>query len=125
MVKQGGGHVVMEITPPDQSKFTIELKMDTQGNARLIVEGVSDSTRTRLEQSAPQLREQFEQMGMALQLDMRQQRDNGSQSAPNQDAASERPSWMAQQPDIQLPEQRASAASRALASGANQVYLYA
>ena len=125
MVKQGGGHVVMEITPPDQSKFTIELKMDTQGNARLIVEGVSDSTRTRLEQSAPQLREQFQQMGMALQLDMRQQRDNGSQSAPNQDAASERSSWMAQQPDIQLPEQRASAASRALASGANQVYLYA
>ena len=28
MVKQGGGHVVMELTPPDQSKFTIELKLD-------------------------------------------------------------------------------------------------
>jgi len=125
MVKQGGGHVVMEITPPDQSKFTIELKMDNQGNARLIVEGVSDSTRTRLEQSAPQLREQFQQMGMELQLDMRQQRDTGSQSAQNQESQSERDSWMAQQPDIKLPEQRASAASRALASGANQVYLYA
>ena len=125
MVKQGGGHVVMEITPPDQSKFTIELKMDNQGNARLMVEGVSDSTRTRLEQSAPQLREQFQQMGMELQLDMRQQRDNGSQGSLNQDGPSDRTSLMPQQPDIKLPVQRASAASRALASGANQVYLYA
>jgi hypothetical protein len=125
MVKQGGGHVVMEITPPDQSKFTIELKMDTQGNARLIVEGVSDSTRTRLEQSAPQLREQFQQMGMELQLDMRQQRDSGSQNAQNQDGPSERAPWMAQQADLKLPAQRATAASRALESGANQVYLYA
>lgn len=125
MVKQGGGHVVMEITPPDQSKFTIELKMDTQGNARLIVEGVSDSTRTRLEQSAPQLREQFQQMGMELQLDMRQQRDSGSQNAQNQDGPSERAPWMSQQADLNLPAQRATAASRALESGANQVYLYA
>jgi hypothetical protein len=125
MVKQGGGHVVMEITPPDQSKFTVELKMDTQGNARLIVEGVSDSTRTRLEQSAPQLREQFQQMGMELQLDMRQQRDTGSQGAQNQDAQSERASMIPQQPDLKLPVLRATAASRALESGANQVYLYA
>ena len=53
MVKQGGGQVVMELTPPDQSKFTIELKLDERGGAHLVVEGVSDSTRTRLEQSAP------------------------------------------------------------------------
>jgi hypothetical protein len=78
MVKQGGGHVVMELTPPDQSKFTIELKLDEQGGALLIVEGISDSTRTRLEQSAPQLREQFQQMGLNLQLDMRQNRDSST-----------------------------------------------
>jgi hypothetical protein len=81
MVKQGGGHVVMELTPPDQSKFTIELKLDERGNALLIVEGVSDSTKTRLEQSAPQLREQFQQMGLELQLDMRQQDQSASSNA--------------------------------------------
>jgi len=80
MVRQGGGQVVMELTPPDQSKFTIELRLDDKGGASLVVEGVSDSTRARLEQSAPQLHQQFEQMGLSLQLDMRQQRDTMSSS---------------------------------------------
>lgn len=75
MVRQGGGQVVMELTPPDQSKFTIELRLDDKGGASLVVEGLSDSTRSRLEQSAPQLQQQFEQMGLSLQLDMRQQRE--------------------------------------------------
>jgi len=75
MVRQGGGQVVMELTPPDQSKFRIELKIDALGTATLVVDGASDSTRTRLEQGSANLREQFTQMGLNLQLDMRQHRE--------------------------------------------------
>jgi hypothetical protein len=131
MVRQGGGHVVMELTPPDQSKFTIELKLDERGNALLIVEGVSDSTKTRLEQSAPQLREQFQQMGLELQLDMRQQGQSGSSNAANFADAQERGSGdnnlanngAGDTPKVLTP--REAGANRARESGSNQVYLYA
>jgi hypothetical protein len=131
MVKQGGGHVVMELTPPDQSKFTIELKLDERGNALLIVEGVSDSTKTRLEQSAPQLREQFQQMGLELQLDMRQQGQSASSNAANFADAQERGSGdnnLANNGAGDTPKvltQREAGANRARESGSNQVYLYA
>ena len=127
MVKQGGGHVVMELTPPDQSKFTIELKLDERGNALLIVEGVSDSTKTRLEQSAPQLREQFQQMGLELQLDMRQQGQSASSNAANFTDYQERGSsdnHTAGDPSKVLT-QREAGAIRARETGSNQVYLYA
>jgi len=131
MVKQGGGHVVMELTPPDQSKFTIELKLDERGNALLIVEGVSDSTKTRLEQSAPQLREQFQQMGLELQLDMRQQGQFASSNATNFADAQERGSGdnnLANNGTGEAPKvltQREAGANRARETGSNQVYLYA
>ena len=131
MVRQGGGHVVMELTPPDQSKFTIELKLDERGNALLIVEGVSDSTKTRLEQSAPQLREQFQQMGLELQLDMRQQGQSASSNSANFADAQERGSGdnnlanngAGDTPKILTP--REAGANRARETGSNQVYLYA
>jgi len=131
MVKQGGGHVVMELTPPDQSKFTIELKLDERGNALLIVEGVSDSTKTRLEQSAPQLREQFQQMGLELQLDMRQQGQSASSNAANFADGQERSSddnnlasnGAGDTPKVLTP--REAGANRARETGSNQVYLYA
>jgi hypothetical protein len=131
MVRQGGGHVVMELTPPDQSKFTIELKLDERGNALLIVEGVSDSTKTRLEQSAPQLREQFQQMGLELQLDMRQQGQSASSNAANFADAQERGSGdnnlanngAGDTPKVLTP--REAGANRARETGSNQVYLYA
>ncbi len=124
MVKQGGGHVVMELTPPDQSKFTIELKLDEKGGAYLKVEGISDSTKTRLEQSAPQLQEQFQQMGLNLQLDMRQNRDSSQTDASN---------WTTSEPKFDnSPNQeatpqntRAVAAERARKNNGGQVYLYA
>jgi hypothetical protein len=131
MVKQGGGHVVMELTPPDQSKFTIELKLDERGNALLIVEGVSDSTKTRLEQSAPQLREQFQQMGLELQLDMRQQGQSSSSNAANFADAQERSfsdNNLANNGTGDMPKaltQREAGANRARETGSNQVYLYA
>jgi len=131
MVKQGGGHVVMELTPPDQSKFTIELKLDERGGALLIVEGVSDSTKTRLEQSAPQLREQFQQMGLELQLDMRQQGQSASSSAADFAGSQERgasdnnlnSNGTGDTPKILT--QREAGANRARETGSNQVYLYA
>jgi flagellar hook-length control protein FliK len=130
MVKQGGGHVVMELTPPDQSKFTIELKLDDRGGALLIVEGVSDSTRTRLEQSTPQLREQFQQMGLELQLDMRQQNQSASSNMSNFSDSQDRDSQASQgtHPNVDKPNsltQREIGVIRARETGSNQVYLYA
>ena len=131
MVKQGGGHVVMELTPPDQSKFTIELKLDERGGALLIVEGVSDSTKTRLEQSAPQLREQFQQMGLELQLDMRQQGQSASSGSADFSGFQER-GFAAQNlsgsdtgNSANLLTQRELGATRARETGSHQVYLYA
>ena len=124
MVKQGGGHVVMELTPPDQSKFTIELKLDDKGGAYLRVEGVSDSTKTRLEQSAPQLQEQFQEMGLNLQLDMRQNRDSSS-SAASEWLGNEAESTNGQPQEATPQATRAVAAERARKNNGGQVYLYA
>ena len=124
MVKQGGGHVVMELTPPDQSKFTIELKLDDKGGAFLRVEGVSDSTKTRLEQSAPQLQEQFQEMGLNLQLDMRQNRDSSSSTA-SEWVGNESESFNGQPQEATPQATRAVAAERARKNNGGQVYLYA
>jgi hypothetical protein len=124
MVKQGGGHVVMELTPPDQSKFTIELKLDDKGGAYLRVEGASDSTKTRLEQSAPQLQEQFQEMGLNLQLDMRQNRDSSS-SAASEWLGNEAESINGQPQEATPQATRAVAAERARKNNGGQVYLYA
>jgi hypothetical protein len=124
MVKQGGGRVVMELTPPDQSKFTIELKLDDKGGAFLRVEGVSDSTKTRLEQSAPQLQEQFQEMGLNLQLDMRQNRDSSS-SAASEWVGNEAESFNGQPQEATPQATRAVAAERARKNNGGQVYLYA
>jgi hypothetical protein len=125
MVKQGGGHVVMELTPPDQSKFTIELKLDDKGGAYLKVEGVSDSTKTRLEQSAPQLQEQFQQMGLNLQLDMRQNRDSSSSSTSEWVANESSASNNLQAQEASPQDTRTLAAERARKNNGGQVYLYA
>jgi hypothetical protein len=123
MVKQGGGHVVMELTPPDQSKFTIELKLDDKGGAYLRVEGVSDSTKTRLEQSAPQLQEQFQQMGLNLQLDMRQNQDSSSSQVF--DDSSNDAGFDNQLPEASAEAVRPAGTSRARPNNGSQIYLYA
>lgn len=76
VLKDGGGRVVMEVTPPDQGTIRIDLRLDNQGRAIVVVDGASDSTRARLEQGSAQLKEQLAQMGLSLSLDMRQQSDN-------------------------------------------------
>ena len=80
LVKQGGGQVVMELTPPDESKFKIDLSISQQGVARLVVDGASESTRLRLEQTVSGLQDQFQQMGLQLQLDMRQSHQQESRA---------------------------------------------
>ena len=77
VLKEGGGRVVMEVTPPDQGSIQLDLRLDGNGKAYLIVEGASDSTKARLEQGGSQLKEQLAQMGLSLSLDMR---DRSSQS---------------------------------------------
>ena len=84
LAQQGGGQVVMQLTPPDESKFKIDLTINPQGMASLVVEGASDSTRARLEQTVQGLQDQFQQMGLQLQLDMRQsQHSFQSQADPS------------------------------------------
>ena len=80
MVQQGGGQIVLELTPPDQGTYRIDLRLDMSGRAQLLIEGASDSVRTRLEQGESGLREQFAQMGLDLQLNFRQS-DLGSRMA--------------------------------------------
>lgn len=80
LVRQGGGQIVLELTPPDQGSYRLDLRLDLQGRAQLIVDGASDSVRTRLEQGEAVLREQLAQMGLDLQLNYQQQ-DRGLASS--------------------------------------------
>ena len=103
---------------------------DEQGGALLIVEGISDSTRTRLEQSAPNLREQFQQMGLELQLDMRQNNQSASSNMSNfadsQDRGNQTHQGIHSKLDPTNPlTQREMGILRARETGSNQVYLYA
>ena len=80
VLKEGGGRVVMEVTPPDQGTVQLDLRLDNKGNAHLVVQGASDSTRARLEQGSQQLFDQFQNMGLNLTMDMRQQSEARDQS---------------------------------------------
>lgn len=122
LAQQGGGQVVMELTPPDQSKFRIDLKIDHQGVASLVVEGASDSTRSRLEQGAEALQQQFSEMGLSLQLDMRQSQDARTQREAEQQwqASTDTGSW-----PLREAPQTSTDAQRARALTDSQVHLYA
>lgn len=77
VLREGGGRVILEVTPPDQGAIQLDLRLDGNGRAYLIVEGASDSTKARLEQGGAQLKEQLAELGLSLNLDMR---DRSSQS---------------------------------------------
>jgi hypothetical protein len=57
----------------------LDLRLDNQGKAILIVDGASDSTRARLEQGSAELRQQLADMGLQLSLNMRQKSDSEGQ----------------------------------------------
>ena len=122
LVKQGGGQIVMELTPPDQSKFRIDLKIDAQGVASLVVEGASDSTRSRLERGAEGLQQQFAEMGLALQLDMRQSHDPGAQREAMQKMQS---SFTPSGTLSRATAPTAPEAQRSRSVGEGQVHIYA
>lgn len=86
MAREGGGQVTLELTPPDQGRYRLDLRIDELGRASLVVEGASESTRSRLEMGEASLREQFAQMGLQLNLQMRGQQ--GQDSAPSGSADS-------------------------------------
>jgi hypothetical protein len=73
LVKQGGGQIILELTHPDQGTYRLDLRIDAQGKALLVVDGASDSVRTRLEQGESGLRDQLSQLGLSLELNYRQQ----------------------------------------------------
>ena len=82
--KSGGGRIMLELTPPEQGTIRIDLRINSAGQAHLIVEGASDATKSRLDQGGQNLKNEFAQMGLNLSLDLRQ----GSQSQQMRDQAS-------------------------------------
>jgi hypothetical protein len=69
------------VNPDNTGPIRIDLQIDQDGQARLVVQGASESTQARLEQGGDQLRQQFAEMGLQLSLDMRQ---NSANNAFNQ-----------------------------------------
>lgn len=78
LTRQGGGRAVLEVTPPNQGPIRIDLQLDGAGKANLVVEGLSDSMKARLESSAHFLRQDMAQMGLALNLEMRERNESGA-----------------------------------------------
>ena len=82
--KSGGGRIMLELTPPEQGTIRIDLRINSAGQAHLIVEGASDATKSRLDQGGQNLKNEFAQMGLNLSLDLRQ----GGQSQQMRNQAS-------------------------------------
>jgi hypothetical protein len=74
--KSGGGRISLEVNPDNAGPIRIDLQIDQGGQARLVVQGASESTQARLEQGSDHLGEQFAQMGLQLSLDLRQNSAN-------------------------------------------------
>jgi hypothetical protein len=93
--KSGGGRIMFELTPPEQGTIRIDLHINQNGHAHLIVEGASDATKSRLDQGGQNLKQEFAQMGLNLSLDLRQ--GNQSQQASGQSFNNARQDYYANQ----------------------------
>ena len=81
--RSGGGRIALELTPQGQGTIRIDLRIDHNGQAHLIVESASEATKAMFDQGGQQLKQEFMQMGLNLSLDLRQ--GNGfSQQAQGQ-----------------------------------------
>jgi len=78
LTKQGGGRAVLEVTPPNQGPIRLDLQLDGAGRASLVVEGLTEAMKARLESSAHFLRQDMAQMGLALNLEMRERNDSNA-----------------------------------------------
>jgi hypothetical protein len=96
--KSGGGRIMFELTPPEQGTIRIDLQINQNGHAHLIVEGASDATKSRLDQGGQNLKQEFAQMGLNLSLDLRQ--GNQSQQASGQPFSNARQDYYANQQTI-------------------------
>ena len=93
--KSGGGRIMFELTPPEQGTIRIDLHINQNGQAHLIVEGAIDATKSRLDQGGQNLKQEFAPMGLNLSLDLRQ--DNQSQQASGQSFNNARQDYYANQ----------------------------
>ena len=71
----GGGRAVIEVTPPNQGPIRLDLQLDGNGKANLVVDGLTDSMKARLESSAGFLRQDMASMGLTLNLELRERND--------------------------------------------------
>jgi hypothetical protein len=71
----GGGRAVIEVTPPNQGPIRLDLQLDGNGKANLVVDGLTDSMKARLESSAGFLRQDMAGMGLTLNLELRERND--------------------------------------------------
>jgi trimeric autotransporter adhesin len=76
LTRQGGGRAVLEVTPPNEGPIRLDLKLDGAGRATLLVDGLSEAMKTRLEGSSHLLRQDMSQMGLALNLEMRERQES-------------------------------------------------
>jgi hypothetical protein len=114
--KSGGGRIMFELTPPEQGTIRIDLQINQNGHAHLIVEGASDATKSRLDQGGQNLKQEFAQMGLNLSLDLRQ--GNQSQQASGQSFNNARQDYYASQ-QIVNPSPKNLAAIDLIGSGHN------
>lgn len=101
MIREGGGEVVIHLKPKDEGPIRISVKLEAANLATVVVDGGSETVRSRLDQGAEQLRSQMAQLGLNLQLDMRQ----GGQSQGS-NAWSGQPDWGAQPPAVNITAPR-------------------
>jgi hypothetical protein len=114
--KSGGGRIMFELTPPEQGTIRIDLQINQNGHAHLIVEGASDATKSRLDQGGQNLKQEFAQMGLNLSLDLRQ--GNQSQQASGQSFSNARQDYYASQQTVN-PGPKNLAAIGLIGSGHN------
>jgi hypothetical protein len=114
--KSGGGRIMFELTPPEQGTIRIDLQINQNGHAHLIVEGASDATKSRLDQGGQNLKQEFAQMGLNLSLDLRQ--GNQSQQASGQSFSNARQDYYASQQTVN-PSPKNLAAIGLIGSGHN------
>lgn len=82
--EEGGSHAVLKTVPGDGSALGIDLKLDGQGNATLVLNVANDAEHMRLQQTLSSLHAGFAAMGLALNVELRQG-DDSSEQAPTPD----------------------------------------
>jgi hypothetical protein len=81
LTRQGGGRAVLEVTPPNQGPIRLDLQLDGAGRANLVIEGLTDAMKSRLESTAHFLRQDMAQLGLALNLEMRERNEHNAMAS--------------------------------------------